>query len=202
MLTFIIPSINRPTLKRTLDSLLSQTDPDWKAIVVFDGVETTLPEVIGTDSRISCINIPKTGKLNHGGAVRNVGIVQVSQSDNSWIGFVDDDDTLSPDYITRFKEELSLKPNLDVIIFRLIFRNNVIPSNSVGDIIKSHVGISFCMRKDIPLRFDPSSAEDFDLLSRLKQNGFKMMISSYITYFARTEPINNINLKLNKVYIN
>lgn len=38
-ITFIIPSINRETLSRTIDSLFKQSNPNWKAIIIFDGVK-------------------------------------------------------------------------------------------------------------------------------------------------------------------
>jgi len=239
MLTFIIPSINRPTLKRTLESILKQTDPDWKAIVVFDGTNSKLPI---TDPRIKVINIPKTGKLNHGGAVRNVGIAQVSQDSgesceakfegceatrvgvarpdevpwtsgeslrdsgvtNSWIGFVDDDDTISPDYITKFKEELNLKPELGVIVFRMVQnQNTVLPPINATDLIRGKVGISFCVKSEIlnKFKFNPSNAEDFELLNTLKINKIPIVISKYITYFVRNCKLTT-NIDLERYYIN
>lgn len=38
LITFIIPTIGRPTLLNTLTSLEAQTDPGWEAICVFDNV--------------------------------------------------------------------------------------------------------------------------------------------------------------------
>ena len=42
LITFIIPSIGRPSLQRTINSLMDMKDPDWKAIIVFDGINPTL----------------------------------------------------------------------------------------------------------------------------------------------------------------
>jgi len=39
MITFIIPSINRDSIIRTIDSLLKQTNNNWKCIIVYDGVK-------------------------------------------------------------------------------------------------------------------------------------------------------------------
>ena len=39
MITFIIPTVNRPSLKRAIDSLYAQTLSEWKAIIIYDGVE-------------------------------------------------------------------------------------------------------------------------------------------------------------------
>ena len=110
-ITFIIPSVGRPTLIRTLVSLQNLTIPYWKAIVVFDGVDGV--DRID-DNRISYISIPKTGVSNHAGNVRNIAI---EKSDTTWIAFVDDDDSLTPDYLEEFYK-ISDKQDPDVIIFR------------------------------------------------------------------------------------
>ena len=38
-ITFIIPSINRTTLTNSVNSLLNQTDKNWKCIIIYDGVD-------------------------------------------------------------------------------------------------------------------------------------------------------------------
>jgi glycosyltransferase involved in cell wall biosynthesis len=42
LLTFIIPTIGRPTLKRTINSLQQLTNKNWNAIVIFDGISPNL----------------------------------------------------------------------------------------------------------------------------------------------------------------
>jgi glycosyltransferase involved in cell wall biosynthesis len=39
MITFVIPSINRETLKRSIDSLMKQSSHNWRAIIIYDGVD-------------------------------------------------------------------------------------------------------------------------------------------------------------------
>ena len=41
-ITFIIPTIGRETLKNSIDSLINQTDHDWNAIIIFDGIKKIL----------------------------------------------------------------------------------------------------------------------------------------------------------------
>ena len=55
LITFIIPTIGRHTLSKTLDSLINQTNPNWKAIVIFDGITSTIQN---TDPRIRIIESP------------------------------------------------------------------------------------------------------------------------------------------------
>ena len=56
-ITFIIPSVNRPTLERSINSLVSQTNPNWECIVVYDGVDG----ISFNDDRIKTIKIDKLG---------------------------------------------------------------------------------------------------------------------------------------------
>ena len=37
IITFIIPSIGKESLKYSIESLTNQTSQNWKAIIVFDG---------------------------------------------------------------------------------------------------------------------------------------------------------------------
>lgn len=190
MITFIIPTIGRATLQRTVDSLLKQNNPNWKAIIVFDGV----PKIKYEDVRIESIIIPKRGKLNHAGGVRNFAI---KQAKTEWIGFVDDDDTLGPDYIERFEEEIRLNPDAQCIIFRMTTvhdKSGVFPKPQDKNFIKNNVGISFVMKKKLNLLFEPSGTEDFTLLNKIREQGNKIVISPYVTYFVRELP------KENKIY--
>ena len=39
LVTFIIPTIGRDSLQMAINSLYQQTIWDWKAIIIFDGIE-------------------------------------------------------------------------------------------------------------------------------------------------------------------
>jgi glycosyltransferase involved in cell wall biosynthesis len=189
LITFIIPTIGRATLIDSINSIISQTNKNWKAIVVFDGIE---PTINIDDDRIKIIKINKTGNSNHAGRVRNEGIKIAT---TKWIAFLDDDDYIKDDYIDTFYEELKYKPDLDVLIFRMVWCDNrIIPSLNTDNIYKGDVGISFIMKKslfDNGFIFYPSNTEDFDLLNKIKNNKYKIMISPYIKYFVRC---NNSNI--------
>jgi glycosyltransferase involved in cell wall biosynthesis len=58
-LTFIVPSIGRDTLPRTIKSLENQTNQDWNAIIVFDGC---VPNIETTNDKIKIIQIEKKEK--------------------------------------------------------------------------------------------------------------------------------------------
>lgn len=187
LITFIIPTINRPTLMNTLYSLLNQKSKEWKAICIFDNVSPNknVVDLLNSDKRFSYYVLnKKLGKdTNSAGLVRNYGI---EKADTKWIGFVDDDDTLLPHYVDSFKEEVN-RNDLDCIIFRMIFEK-IMPQGFDKTFYCNYVGISFCYKKELfndGYQFIPSSGEDFNLLDRMRSNSKKMLMSDRITYKVR-----------------
>jgi len=106
--TFIIPSKGRDSIDRTIQSLFNQTHDLWNAVIVFDGEQQLSSAISGnlSDPRIRNYTIPKFGESNFAGTLRNYGMSKGKCSE--WFAFVDDDDVLSPDYITRLLEESTL----------------------------------------------------------------------------------------------
>ena len=181
-ITFIIPSLNRPTIIRTIDSLKNQTNPNWKAIVLFDGV-------VGqdfNDNRIQTFEIPKTGLIgpNNGqsGMVRNLGI---NKCETNWIGFVDDDDSLHPNYVKTLFEKYK---NKDFVVWRMKYDNGIVlPPLLSDDLFFGGVGISFCFKNKFDdLFFDNNrDGEDFDFLMKLKKITNNWVITPEIFYNVR-----------------
>ena len=197
-ITFIIPSLGRISLKETMSCLLNQTNPNWNAIVVFDGIEPTI-DINEYDSRVQLVTCEKIGINNHAGRVRNYGIV-LAKTD--WVAFVDDDDSLSTTYVDTFLEEI--KYDIDTVIFRMNHYNNILPTNNSTNFLFHQVGISFAMKKsifDAGIIFEPSCTEDYELLDKIRQNGYKIMISPYILYFVRVYNQED-NTVLNRAFIN
>jgi GR25 family glycosyltransferase involved in LPS biosynthesis len=204
LLTFIIPTIGRPTLKRTIKSLEQLNNKNWNAIVIFDGIS---PNLQIKDERIKIMMIEKIGKIminnethNSAGLVRNKGIENVK---TEWIGFVDDDDIILPTYLDDFYNHLS-KNNPDVIIFRMNDKDIILPPLESTDFEICKVGISFCLKtsliKNENFWFINSQFEDFHLLYRLRECQKKIIISEKINYIVRpiileySLPIYYINL--------
>jgi len=187
-LTFIIPTIGRETLSLTLQSLKNQTITNWKAIVIFDGIEPTISE---TDQRITIIKTPiKLGQgYNSAGLVRNYGIKFVN---TEWVAFVDDDDSITPNYVESFLSELWLDP--DVIIFRMTLDDRVCPSIDSTNFFIKDVGISFAVKTELVSKFIfiPSIEEDFEFLDKVRLKKYKIVLSPYITYSVnKYNSINN-----------
>jgi len=190
VVTFIIPTIGRKTLARSIDCLIQQTIPNWKAIIIFDGITPTFTTA---DERIKIITCEKLGTgHNSAGNVRNYGMKLV---DTEWIAFLDDDDTISNNYLEYFYKELELSPKLDTIIFRMYHHDQgVLPRTDKTQFEINNVGISFAMKKKIfddGIIFIPSSAEDFYLLNNIRSNKYKMVISPYTKYFVKNVLFSN-----------
>ena len=184
LITFIIPTIGRSTLSKTLDCLINQSNPNWKAIVIFDGIFSS---IIYTDPRIRIIESPKLGEGTNGaGLVRNYGI---TFADTEWVAFVDDDDNLSRRYVDIFIEETNAYTLADIIIFRMeAYKDCILPKFSTDTFYFEEVGISFAVKKkvfDEGHVFIPSKKEDFVYLDEARNKKYNIMISPYVTYFVR-----------------
>jgi glycosyltransferase involved in cell wall biosynthesis len=181
-ITFIIPSLNRSTITRTVDSLLNQTNPNWNAIILYDGVVGKGFE----DERIKTLEIPKTGLVGpangQSGLVRNVGIKMVK---TEWIGFLDDDDTIDVNYVSTLSEKYLEK---DFVVWRMKYQNGlIVPPLFSNDLFFGGVGISFCYKNKFNnLLFDNNrDGEDFDFLMKLKSLTNKWVITPEILYNVR-----------------
>jgi len=199
MITFIIPTIGRPTLFVTLKSLLEQTDERWRAIIVFDGIPSSRvfsgEELENLDKRIQVLEIEKLGvHINSAGLVRNAGIRMCL---TEWLAFVDDDDIISSRYVETFYQEIADYPSTDVVLFRMYVEKPsylnpdcfILPELNTADFYWRKTGISFALRTSIFLDrgiwFEPSEEEDYLFLDGLRKRGFIIMISPYIRYFVR-----------------
>jgi glycosyltransferase involved in cell wall biosynthesis len=183
-ITFIIPSIGRDTLVKTVQSLKNQNNDNWKAIIVFDGIKPTLEN---DDDRITILQSEKLGKgMSGAGDVRNYGIHFV---DTEWVAFLDDDDSISYDYVDKFLIETEKYKHVEILIFRMLDITGIIMPNLEADTVRwMDVGISFSAKRvifDYGLIFQSSPKEDFDFLMHGVDYGFVMMVSPYVTYFVR-----------------
>jgi hypothetical protein len=200
IITFIIPSIGRETLKNTIISLQKLKNPNWECIIVFDGIKQNI-EI--NDNRISIYEIEKKGKKNYGGFVRNFALQMDIKS--NWVGFVDDDDTISDKYIDYLLEDIQKYKCIDVLIFRMMYKNGVVlPDKNDKNIVMNKVGISFAINKRIFRKkkyfFKNNSREDYCFLRDLQIKKYKMLISSYVAYFINMEPC--ITNSYSKILIN
>ena len=185
MITFIIPTVNRPQLGRAIDSLYAQTSEEWKAIIVYDGIK---PSEDYSSNKIKTIQIEKSGitRAHNGqaGLVRNVGI---SQADTEWVGFLDDDDILDKNYVKL----LSKYSNFDLVIFRMDCPRcrSIIPRPHDQRIYMGNVGISFCYKPLLTgqiINFSANNTEeDYKLVIKLINAGYSYTITKEVGYYVR-----------------
>lgn len=180
--TFIVPTIGRSTLERTLSSIIAQTVPEWQALVIADCVpEFRLPI---SDDRIYTLNLRnKHGTGNNGGQVRNHGLTNAC---GDWLAFVDDDDSVDPHYLEWLREEGA---DQDLVIFRMRCGpgGHVLPPDT--NLHPGYVGISFALRREFQsskgLWFPNDSGEDWVMLSNARANGARIKVSDRVAYFVR-----------------
>jgi hypothetical protein len=192
MIDFIIPSVGRKTLVNSLYSLINQTNPNWRAFVGFDGLDSSQvdEEILVNDDRIVYFFLrEKLGTSSfHGnaGRVRNK-IISLIDSPNPWIGFLDDDDTLSKYYVELLNKEIETNEQ-DCYVFRMRHNDQIIPPLNVNTLIQNFVGISFCLKSELiknnNLSFENDNAEDFKFLTQVTNSTDKLKILPYITYFV------------------
>jgi hypothetical protein len=198
-ITFIIPTIGRKSLTNTINSLLNLNNKNWKAFIIFDGIENNFNI---NDTRISIIEIYNNNyKINRQSFIRNIGLKNTNNT--GWIAFIDDDDYISPDYIDCFINELTENDDLEVCIFRMGYKNKfIIPTKYDTTITKCKIGISFLIREYIgkEIFFKDELFEEYLYLKELENNKCKIIISQYVTYFVKTEPYESEKYK--RVLIN
>jgi glycosyltransferase involved in cell wall biosynthesis len=179
--TFVIPSLNRSSLKRTLTSLVHQLDSDWNAIVVYDGILPTTTVLEG-EKRVEHLFVSK--QEGGAGIVRNVGLDKVT---SEWVAFVDDDDYLDPHYISRIKY---YAPNYDLIDFtyRDMENGNTQPPANLNHLVSCNFGISFSVKtkfmNDNHIRFTPGGVEDYRFLQECLDKGANWIITHEIIYYV------------------
>jgi teichuronic acid biosynthesis glycosyltransferase TuaG len=192
-ITFIIPTSDQTKLLRTLRSILSQTKDDWRAIIIFYGCEPTDEAVLSILENYRflyiCIKRSDTHYVNGQlGYIRNIGLRFVSNS--TWVGFIDEGDTIISTYRERLEDEENYAPKADVIIFKMKCGNDVFPPENYYQLTQHLVGISFVIRASLLTEgfvFKPSSSEDFTFLHDLQRKFKAIAFSRIIAYYVKED---------------
>lgn len=171
MFTFVVPSINRPTLPATVQSILDQNIKDWKLIICSDG--TDVPKF--SDERIISIRV----SCGNATCAREAALPLI---DTEWVAFVDDDDWITPDYLDHF---MKFVESSDVIISQMMNYGTAIPE--IHAIDHGHVGISFAIRTEVwrNNKMPPPPSEDYKFLHLLEVNKYRIAFTDYCGYFVR-----------------
>jgi glycosyltransferase involved in cell wall biosynthesis len=204
IITFIIPTIGRETLIDSVNSIVNQTNKNWKCIIIFDGVKNNYDLC---NENITIYEIEKTkGIINQASDVRNYGIQKAS---SKWIAFLDDDDTIAEDYVEIFYNEQQIF-DFDIYVFRMKMDQRIIPNYDCFDFKICDVGISFICHKKIfeKISFQNSHTEDFEFLNNAREKKYKIIISNTIKYYVKEiynknnkNDMNDLPIH-NKIFIN
>ena len=194
LITFILPTIGREHLLKSVASVYWQTVSNWNLIIIFDGIGSTINNPrLEKDKRINIMKTgPKLGEIkpnhNNAGEVRNRAFPNVSFK-SEWVGFIDDDDLLEPNYIESLLWEIEQDSSLELVVFRMRHSRNsnlIVPPLNCNEIIKNKVGISFCFKQNLldkyNLKFHNNEHEDYLFLIKIIEMGIHYKISEKITY--------------------
>lgn len=179
IITFIVPTVGRDTLHRAITSIKEQTNPNWRAIICFDRVK---PFIEQTD-KISVLQFTQSIHSWRAGAVRNFAIASAT---TPYIGFLDDDDSITPDYLDRLVE---VKDEADIVIMQMQFQSKekVLPRAANEIFTMNRVGISFAVRTDVfkTIRFRHQKCEDVFFLREAKTKKMRIKFHPHIVYRVR-----------------
>jgi glycosyltransferase involved in cell wall biosynthesis len=192
--TFVMPSLGSKSLPNAIRSLRAQTDPRWRAIVGFDHRDPTIKpdEKISVfthrgyskkgDDCIYCIE----GMKSSAGMVRNACVAKAT---TEWVAFLDDDDVVTNDYVEKLALEIT---DADAVSFRMLYWHwQWLPpiTARVDNFTHGSIGISFACRRSVfeKCQFTRGRGEDFRMLRDIRDNGYRLKLSNYLTYLIRQE---------------
>ena len=135
IISVIVPVYKvEPYLRRCVDSILDQTYTDFELILVDDGSPDNCgaicDEYAAKDSRVHVIH-QQNGGLS---AARNAGIDwSFAHSDSQWLSFIDSDDSVLPDYLSRMYASAA-EQNADLCIcdFQTVLSDGTIAPEESG----------------------------------------------------------------------
>lgn len=190
LVTFVIATINRPSLHKAVQSVRDQT-VYAELIVAGDGVwPTHMPPAVFYSSGIQVI---ETGPHRHEALVRNEALEYVR---TPWVAYLDDDDEIAPDYAERLERLVLASQNvgkdLDVVIFQQTHPTEdglrVFPDLKAPNLISwGNVGISYAVKTVWAQRFPFKQTRHEDLLNlvALEAGGAEIVAWPYVGYYGR-----------------
>lgn len=105
-ITFIVPTVGRPTLGPLMDQLRAELGPLDQVVVVADGRVLAARGCTNGDPRMEYHEFPGGRRGNPG---RDFGM---SRARGDWLMFVDDDDLLAPGAVSELRKVLASGPRV------------------------------------------------------------------------------------------
>lgn len=121
LLSIIIPTYNRAHLiETTIQSVLTQTHPDYEVIVVDDGSTDNTQEIISKylSENFRYFKIPNSER----GAARNVG---TNHARGKYVNWFDSDDEMLPNHVETIRKMIDQHHSPEVITLTYSFKNSV-----------------------------------------------------------------------------
>ena len=114
--TIIIPCCDiEPYVRECLESIIRQHFTSWECLAVVetsrDRTEAVVREIAAKDSRIQVFTQPRSGSA---AMPRNTGL---DHAQGEYVFFIDGDDWLEGDALTRIQANISARPNADIYSF-------------------------------------------------------------------------------------
>lgn len=132
-ISFIIPTVGRPTLKRAIDSLIVQVNDGDEIIVVGDGPQPKAKAICAEyQKHVAYFEHGPTFQFGH--AQRNFG---TTMAKGAYLAFLDDDDFYVPNALYIMRTEIDRFPD-KILIFRcncygkILWRSQEIKAGNVG----------------------------------------------------------------------
>lgn len=217
--TFIVPTSGRSSLGRTLRSIERQEDGSWKVIIVYSSSlrassSMSTPPYVHVEGqylrseKFTFITFEHHTRSNCGGSTRNYAIKFVT---TPWVAFVDDDDTISPAYVSTLRSAMRTYSRLDLLAFRMFdirksdknVAHRIVPEPHINDARLNHIGISFAFRKTNTERdiFVDSSAEDYFFIHKFcYRTRFVCMLSRDVMYFVKATSLPQFDKRQSHFY--
>jgi GR25 family glycosyltransferase involved in LPS biosynthesis len=177
--SFIVPSMNRPTLYDSINSVVLSPEWNWECHVMMDGVSVS--NYIANEH----VHYHYLDKLGSAGLVRNEGFKFV---DTRWTCFLDDDDEILLTYIPSLMKYSRDNPKTDIIIFTYIDETNgrTCPGNGDNRFIVGNVPICFAIKTEFirkyNIKFKDNICEDFDFIMDCKRLGANILFTHDYQY--------------------
>lgn len=113
-LSIIIPTIGRPTLRRTLESIACQMSKDDEVLLIIDGLNADLGEVIDASRKywsFRWLNTREPASC-YGHAQRNIGLREATKH---YVTFCGDDDVYDQDAFQKIRIAIATNPGRPLI---------------------------------------------------------------------------------------
>jgi|WetSurSiteA1Bulk_404760.scaffolds.fasta_scaffold48113_2 glycosyltransferase involved in cell wall biosynthesis len=205
--SIIIATYNRAHLiSKALESLISQTEKNWEAIIIDDeSTDDTYKQILpylNSKYKIKYIQKPHSGEA----LSKNAGIKSAS---GKFISFLDSDDEYDPVHLQSRKAILMQNPSVRFLYGGVqIIGNQYVPdrfdSNKRINLNDCVIGGTFFIERSILLHLKGFKnivlGTDADLFERAVKAGISMMetkIATYIYHHENEDSITNLLIKNN-----